>query len=118
MTNQPAQSEHLCYLEPNRLEAPLEEPLEVRSRDDQKLGTFEGVVVDPSERSVRYYVVNRGGLFPTRRLMPVQPARIDLEHHALRLQFDDVDPSQWEKFDSRKYPPFSDDDLITAIFAH
>jgi hypothetical protein len=30
---------------------------------------------------------------------------------------DDVDPSEWEKFDARTYPPFSEADFLAALFA-
>ena len=108
---------HLCYLDTQRLEAPFVEPFEVQTRHGVKVGAFDGVVVDPAARGVRYLVVDRGRLFHERRLIPLGPTHIDREHHALRL-VDDVDPSEWETFDARNYPPFSDEDLVTAMFAH
>jgi PRC-barrel domain len=107
---------HLCYLDTERLEGPLFEPFDVRTRHGVKVGTFDGVVVDPAARCVRYLVVDRGRVFHERRLIPVGPAHIDRTHRALRL-VDDVDPSEWERFDARTYPPFSDEDLVTAMLA-
>jgi len=117
MGNDEKAPEHLCYLNTRRLEAPLFEPLDVRTRSDLKLGTFDGVVVDPAARCVRYLVIDRGRFFHERRLIPLMPTRIDSKHHALRLEVDNVDPAEWPIFDTRRYPPFSDDDLITAMFA-
>ena len=94
------------------------EPLTVLTRTDIKLGTFDGVVVDPAARCVRYLVVDRGRFFHERRLIPLVTTRVDAKHRALRLEVDNVDPSEWLMFDRRSYPPFSDDDLITAMFAH
>jgi hypothetical protein len=117
MGNNEKAPEHLCYLNTRRLEAPLFEPLDVRTRSDLKLGTFDGVVVDPAARCVRYLVIDRGRFFHERRLIPLMLTRIDRKHHALRLEVDNVDPAEWLIFDKRSYPPFSDADLITAMFA-
>ena len=108
---------HLRYLNTARLEAPLVDSLDVRTRGDVKLGRFDGVIVDPTARRVRYLVVERGRLFHERHLIPLVPTRVDSEHHALRLEVDAVDPSTWQKFDAGSCPPFSDDDLVTAMFA-
>jgi len=43
--------------------------------------------------------------------------RVDSDHHALRLEVDDVEADEWQAFDPRSFPAFSDDDLITAMFA-
>src|SRR6188474_1489564 len=102
--NRPAQ--HLRYLETGRLDAPLFNPLEILTRHGLKLGTFDGVVVDPTARCVRYVVVDRGRIFHERRLIPFVPLRVDAEHHALYIEFDEIEPSQWQKFDARTYPPF------------
>lgn len=116
MTNDERATSHLRYLDTERLEAPLVEPLEVQAQNGARLGVFDGVVVDPAARCVRYLVVDQGRVFHERRLIPLGPTHLDTAHHALRL-VDETDPSEWEKFDIRTYPPFSDEDLITAVFA-
>ena len=109
----------LRYLDTSRLDAPLLKPLDVRTRADASIGTFDGVVVDPVERRVRYLVVDRGWRFKhNRRLIPLPVASVDGEHNILRLEVDNVDADGWQEFDVRTFPTFSDDDLITAIFAH
>ena len=108
----------LRYIDPSHLEAPLLKPLDVRARADATIGTFDGVVVDPAERRVRYLVVDRGGRFKhNRRLIPLPVASVDGEHNILRLEVDDVDADDWQEFDVSTFPAFSEDDLITAIFA-
>jgi hypothetical protein len=116
MTNDEHATPHLRYLDVDRLEAPLVEPLEVQAQNGDRLGVFNGVVVDPARRCVRYLVVDQGRVFHERRLIPLGPTHVDAEHHALRL-VDETDPSEWKKFDALTYPPFSDEDLITAVFA-
>ena len=108
----------LRYLDTSRLEGPLVKPLDVRARADASLGTFDGVVVDPEQRRVRYLVVDRGWRFKhNRRLIPMPLASVDCERNILRLEVDDLDADGWQEFDVRAFPVFSDDDLITAIFA-
>jgi len=112
-----AGASRLRFLDNTQLESPLVEPLDVRTQAGTKIGTFDGVIVDPAQRRVRYLVVDRGRVFHKRCLIPMPPARVDAEHHALQIDVDDANPQEWERFDPVSFPKFSDDDLITAIFA-
>jgi hypothetical protein len=107
----------LRFLDNSRLESPLVEPLDVCTQTGTKIGTFDGVVVDPVERRVRYLVVDRGRVFHKRCLIPMPAARVDAAHHELRIDVDDTDTNAWERFDPVTIPTFSDDDLVTAMFA-
>ena len=117
MTNDTSATPHLCFLDNDHLDAPLVAPLDVLSRAGIKIGRFDGVIVDPAERRVRYLVVDRGSLSHERCLIPLPSVCIDAEHHEMRLDIDDDDPSEWQHFDAANFPPFSDDDLLTAMFA-
>jgi uncharacterized protein YrrD len=108
---------HLRFLDNSRLESPLVEPLDVCTQTGTKIGTFDGVVVDPVERRVRYLVVDRGRVFQKRCLIPMAEARVDAAHHELRIDVDDTDTNDWERFDPVTFPTFSDDDLLTAMFS-
>ena len=107
----------LRFLENSRLEAPLVEPLDVRTQAGVKIGTFDGVIVDPAERRVRYLVVDRGRFFQKRCLIPMPSTRIDAEHHSLNIDVDNTDSPEWPRFDPATFPRFSEDDLLTAMFA-
>ena len=115
--NDAAAASQLRFLDNSQLESPLVEPLDVRTQAGTKIGTFDGVIVDPAERRVRYLVVDRGRVFHKRCLIPMPAARVDAEHHELRIDVDDADPTEWEQFDPVSFPKFSDEDLITAMFA-
>jgi hypothetical protein len=117
MNDETAATSHLRFLDNSQLESPLVEPLDVRTKTGTKIGTFDGVVVDPAERRVRYLVVDRGRVFQKRCLIPMASARVDSAHHELRLDVDDTDTNEWERFDPVTFPKFSDDDLITAMFS-
>jgi uncharacterized protein YrrD len=112
-----AEVPRLCFLESSRLEAPLVDAVDVRTQTGVRIGTFDGVIVDPAERRVRYLVVDRGRFFHKRCLIPMPAARIDSEHHSLNIDVDNTESQQWPQFDPVTFPPFSDDDLITAMFA-
>ena len=107
----------LRFLDNSRLESPLVESLDVRTQAGTKIGTFDGVIVDPTERRVRYLVVDRGRVFHKRCLIPMPAARVDAARHELRIDVDDTDPAEWASFDPVAFPKFSDDDLITAMFS-
>jgi hypothetical protein len=61
--------------------------VELRGRADEKLGTLDGVIVDPARSQVRYFVVESPGWLRRRRyLLPMMPASVDAERHTLRLE--------------------------------
>ena len=108
----------LRFLDNSRLESPLVEPLDVRTQTGIRIGTIDGVIVDPVERRVRYLVVDRGRVFHKRCLIPMPAARVDAAHHELQIDVDDdTDTNAWERFDPVTFPTFSDEDLITAMFS-
>ena len=79
----------------------------------RKLGALDGLIVDPPERQIKYFVVYDGG-FGRRRLVPVSSARLDLDRRAVEvdLEADDDCPA----FDARTFPRFSDEDVLSAMF--
>lgn len=95
---------------------PLAE-LELCGHEDEKVGTFDGVLIDPMARRVRYYVVKPAGLWPGRRfLLPVE-STISVERDARVARLET--PSEAHgvlPFDPRRAKPFSEDDLLEAMF--
>src|SRR5262249_60950838 len=92
--------------------------LNLCSLDNEKLGTLDGVLIDPSQRRVRYFVVeSRGWLGRKRYLLSAdEPAHLEPEDHILRLESAADDVAR-RSFDPSSVPEFSDEDLLTAIFA-
>jgi hypothetical protein len=115
----PAPSD-LCYLDASKVTSPagaLSE-LDVLSAEGQRLGCIEGVVIDAAARRVRFLSVRSSGWFDRRRyLLPAdQLGQIEGERKVLRLR---VDPRHEAVpgLDAAALRQFSDDDLLTALFA-
>jgi PRC-barrel domain protein len=84
----------------------------------EQLGKLNGVLVDPHERRLCYFVVESGHWLGRRQhLVPAGLARIERQRKAVCL---DVEPDRiadYEECHSDRLPAFSDEDVITAIFA-
>jgi PRC-barrel domain protein len=110
----------LCYLSADRVEGPLDtfDKLEVRGRENLRIGQLEGIIIDPAERRVRYLVVDEARFLRHHHyLLPLAPTQVDVEHHALRVDLDRDELDEVDEFDADTFPPFSDDDLIASLFA-
>jgi PRC-barrel domain protein len=111
---------NLRYLAASRVDTPvgaLRDAI-VLSPTEERLGTLNGILVDPAERRLCYFVVE-SGRWPSRRehLVPAGFARMEPKGKALYL---DVEPErfgQCEECRSDRLPEFSDEDLISAMFA-
>ena len=77
----------LCYLSPAQVKGPLPTGrLDVFDRDNQRIGEFAGVILDPEARRLRYLVLKVAGFFKHRRyLVPIDPTQVDVEHRSLRV---------------------------------
>jgi hypothetical protein len=82
------------------------------------LGQLEGIIIDPTERHVRFYVVESKRWFKTHRyLLPDSPMRIDPDCKALHVDVEADDLTNLPELEDNVFPSFSDEDLITTIFA-
>jgi hypothetical protein len=110
----------LCYLDAQNVEIPAGKlaDLEVCSRDDEKLGDVDGVLIEPSARRVRYFVVKSSGWFKTGRyLVPVEDlARVDCNQHVLRIETPASELPR-QAFMPEAVRPFTDEDVVTVMFA-
>jgi hypothetical protein len=119
MPVQPSSLRRLCYLSAERIEGPFprRRAVDVRSRDGRKMGTFDGVILDPTARRLRYLVVDSGSRFRHHRyLLPFPATQVDVAHDALRVDLDMDDLAHCSEFDRTSYPDLSDDDLQTTRF--
>lgn len=110
----------LSYLEAESVQGPFPtcEHVSVWNDEDGALGQLDGVVVDAEARQVRYLVVTAGGMFSRHRyLLPFSPTRVDAHRRALCVDAHKKDLVRCEKFESRAFHRFSDDDLLSALFS-
>jgi hypothetical protein len=76
------------------------------------IGKLEGLIVDPDERHVRYYVVESRDWFKTHRyLVPDAPHHIDWNRKAMQVEMDEAALSQLPELHADEYPPISADEL-------
>jgi len=79
---------------------------------------LEGVIIDPAERHVCYYVVEARKRLKTHRyLIPDNPVRLDPNRKALHVDLEVSDLSDLQELGTDEFPAFSDEDLVTAMFA-
>jgi hypothetical protein len=111
----------LSYLDAESVRGPFPtcKNVSVWNEDDGNLGQLDGIVVDAEARQVQYLVVAAGGTFSRRRryLLPFSAARVDASRRALCVDANKTDLALCERFDSRAFHRFSDDDLLSALFA-
>lgn len=113
--------ERLRYIDAQKLDSPagrLEGTVLV-SPTDGTLGKLDGMVVDPVERQVRYFVIESKRSLTTRHyLVPATPARLEPDRHALHVDFEEDQLEEHPTVQLNALPPFSDEDLIAAMFHH
>src|SRR5690348_7556041 len=89
----------------------------VVTSEHRPIGKLDGIVVDPTRRQVRFYVVEAPGWFkPRHYLLPLTPVRLDRDHNALEVDVDAAEISRLDEVEPATFRRFSDDDLIDALF--
>jgi hypothetical protein len=95
--------EGLCYVEASKVMGPTGDlaELEIRSMTDEQLGSLDGVLIDPTEGRLRYFVIERPGWRKPRRcLFPLAVAHVERDAKTLRLDVEPAELSRCEEFDA------------------
>jgi hypothetical protein len=120
MTNHqsPARPSRLCYLKADQIRGPLKsfDHLQVMDRDNDDVGHLDGIVIDAAARRMQYFVVEQGFLHHRRYLVPLSSISLDTHRNVMRLDVDKSDVSSCERFDPKTYRPYSDEDVVAAMF--
>ena len=112
---------HLRYLNASKIESPVGvlSHLDVETVDGEPIGDLDGVLIDPDARCIRYYVVKpRRRLVRRRYLLAAdQPAVLEPDRKALRFQIAEPGLQCLPEFKNDDIPEFSDNDLLSVMFA-
>jgi hypothetical protein len=112
-----ANATHLRYLKADqlRIAAGGLDGASVVSPAHRTLGTLAGALVDPVGRRVCYWVI-QSGRWPMKRryALPFSATRVDPARQALLV---DADADDLQEVWAERFAPFSDEDLIAAIFS-
>jgi hypothetical protein len=111
---------NLRYLAASRVDTPVGDLRDaiVLSPSEEQLGKLSGIVVDPLQRRLCYFVVESGNWLGRRqRLVPAGFARVERAGKTLHLDVEPDGINDCEECRSDRLPAFSDEDLITAMFA-
>lgn len=87
--------------------------------NDHPIGSLEGVLVDPVERRLCFYVVGSAGRRGGRRhyLLPTEwPAQVAADGKALRIDADQRDLAACDEVEASDMRPYSDDDFLASLF--
>ena len=106
----------LCYLSARHVSAPggTLAGLELCNSEHESVGTVDGVLIDPPERRVRYFVVKRTP--EDRVLLPVDEI-VHVAFDAGTPHLEAPADARLLQFDPHMVRPFSADDAVTSIFA-
>jgi len=94
------------------------EPLVVRNREDDILGTFDGIIVDAQSNTVRYVVVDSRGVFAHHRyLLPIDAVSFDERASVLRVDLAKEIAERYPRFDTDQFRKMTGADM-RAFEAH
>lgn len=111
------EEQRLRYLEAAKVEYPdgTLDGFEICTEASESLGSLEGVLVEPSRRRVRYFVIGPRGWKRRRYLVPAEcPARIDTDDSRIYVEAGRADVRPYEP---SRVLRFSDVDVVDALFA-
>lgn len=115
-----SETSHLRYIDASSISTPLGslKQLALVSPTNGDLGKLDGMIFDPWERHVCYFVVESRHWLHTRRyLLPATPTRIESDAKTLHLDIEPGDLRELPEVDTAVYPRMSDEDLISALFS-
>ena len=108
----------LSYLDASKVTSPAGflSDLDILSVEGERVGKIEGVVIDAAARHVHYLSVRLSGWLGRRRYLVQANQLGQIEGKALRLLVD-LKNAVVHGLDASAIRTFSDDDLVTAMFA-
>ena len=89
------------------------------SPSGETLGALDGVVIDPIQRHVCYFILLQSfhGFRTHRYLLPATPCCLDTKRKALHVDIHSDELGGLDQCRRDSFPPYSDADLISAMFS-
>jgi len=108
----------LCYLRAAQIRGPVAsfEHLGLKGRDNEDLGCLDGIIIDAVARRMQYFVVQEGFFHRRRYLLPVYTTEVDAQENVLHVDVDKAELSECARFNPASFRPYSDEDLLAAMF--
>ncbi len=110
----------LCFLDVSKVRTSMGDLNGVNLRDpyDEELGSLKGVLIEAAARRVRYFVVEVAGRSRTHcYLVPADdPVTVQEDRRTLRVDSNAADLIRSGEFNIDSVRPYSDDDLMAAMF--
>lgn len=114
------ESNDLRFLDAHYVETPAG-PLNgfsLVSPSDAPLGIVDGVLIDPAQRQVRYYVVKPAAWLRSQRyLLPATPVRLEAERRTLHVDVEPAELANCPEADLQSFTKFSAEDALAAMFS-
>jgi hypothetical protein len=79
---------------------------------DQTLGKLDGIVIDPIERQVRYFVIKSRHWLRVHRYLLAAPLQVETQRRTLRLVGNSADLGRLPEMTPDTFSSYSDDDLL------
>ena len=112
----------LCFLDVSKVRTSIGDLNGVNLRDpyDKELGSLKGVLIEAAARRLRYFVVEVAGRSTTHcYLVPADdPVTVQEDRRTLRVDSNAADLMRSGEFKIDSVRPYSDDDLMAAMFAN
>jgi hypothetical protein len=91
----------------------------VETPAEKSIGTLSGVLIDPTEARVRYFVVDtRRWLRGQTYLIPTEcPVSVEPERNILRVDVEASDIARLDDCEEFTIEPMSDEDMVDAMFS-
>lgn len=111
------EEQRLRYLDASQVEHPdgTLDGFEICTDSQGTLGCLQGVLVEPSRRRVRYFVVGPRGWRRRKYLVSAEcPARLDCDDSRIYVE---ADRSDVRPYEPRDVANFAEADVVDAMFA-
>ena len=115
-----AHESRLRFLNASHVETPAGHlsNIAIVGESDRPLGRLDGIIFDPIERQVRYFVIRSRRWWRVHRyLLAAEPLHVEWDRRVLRLIGKRWNVDQLPEITPDTFSPYSDEDRVDALFS-